>query len=110
YSLAYDSELEEHFRESAGDGTQGFGGLCRRLDIGLARRVQRRSGGEYDRPRDQVGAGHADDGVGADAAKFLLRAILPLDQRPLARIDALVFGLLRGLPEEQIGRDGGAED
>jgi hypothetical protein len=28
----------------------------------------------------------------------------------LRRIDALVLGFLRGLPEEQIGRDRGAED
>ena len=37
-------------------------------------------------------------------------AVMLFDQRLLARIDALVFGFLRGLPEEQIGRDRGAED
>ena len=66
--------------------------------------------GHDDRQRDQVGERHADDGVGADALEFLLRAVMLFDQRPLRRIDALVFGFLRGLPEEQIGRDRGAED
>ena len=42
--------------------------------------------------------------------EFLLRPVVLFDQRPLRRIDALVLGFLRGLPEEQIGRDRGAED
>ena len=60
--------------------------------------------------RDQIGERHADDGIGADAVEFPLRTVMLFNQRPLRRIDALVFGFLRGLPEEKIGRDRGAED
>ena len=109
-SGADDAERKNHFRECAGDRTQRFSRLRRGLDVGLAGRMQRRRGGDDDRQRDQVGERHADDGVGADAMEFLLRAIVLFDQRPLRRIDALVLGFLRGLPEEQIGRDRGAED
>ena len=76
----------------------------------LPEACERSGSGKDNRQRDQVGECHADDGVGTNAIEFLSRAIVPVDQRLLARIDPLLFGLLRGLPEEQIGRDRGAED
>ena len=67
-------------------------------------------GGDDDRQRDQVGKRHADDGVGADPGKLHRRLERRLDQRLLVGVDALVLGLLRGLPEKQVGRDRGAQN
>jgi len=105
-----DAERENHFGELAGNGTQRLGRLRRGLDVGLSGRMQRGRGGENDRERDQVGERHADDGIGTDAMKFLLRAVMLVDQRTLGHVDALVLGFLRSLPEKQVGRDRGAED
>lgn len=67
--------------------------------------MQRRRRRHDDRQRDQVGERHADDGCRRQYDEFLARAIALLDQRSLGGIDVLVFGLLRGLPEEQVGED-----
>ncbi|MGY4423250.1 hypothetical protein ACVWY2_005699 [Bradyrhizobium sp. JR6.1] len=42
--------------------------------------------------------------------KLLPCAVMLVDQRMLGDVDPLLLRLLRGLPEEQIGRDGCAED
>jgi hypothetical protein len=80
------------------------------LDIGHARLVQGRGGGDDDRDRNEVGKRHADQGIGVD----VLERAVGLAGRAhqgfalLARLH--IFRLLRGLPEEQVGRNRGAED
>jgi len=59
---------------------------------------------------DQVGERHADPGVRQHAPELLIGLRGSLLERRLRGVRALLFHFFRGLPEEQIGADGGPED
>ena len=72
-------------------------------------RVQRGGGGEDDEEHDEVREEHAGHHVGAGAGQLERGRAPPLPQRA-ATGRAVLLHLLGGLPEEQIRRDGGAQD
>ena len=53
---------------------------------------------------------HARDRYRSGSASIWAGASRGVDQRVRRGVDALVLGLLRGLPEEAVGRDRRAED
>jgi hypothetical protein len=63
-----------------------------------------------DEEGDEVGKRHADPGVRLHAAELLLALFGSVFGRRFRGVRALVFHFFRGLPEEQIGADGGPED
>ncbi len=77
--------------------------------FGDAVHVQRRRRGEHDAERDAVGEEHADPGVDLDAVQVLGGLLGGLAQRLVPGRGALLLHLLRGLPEEEVGADGGAQ-
>ena len=66
-------------------------------------------GGQDDEEGDAVGEQHAGDGVGRCGASSGRLPALQLAQRLVALALVHLLDLLRGLPEEQIGADRGAE-
>ena len=106
---ADEAQAEQEERRIASDRLQRLGRLLGGLDVGLARRMQRHGRGQDDEEGDEVGDPHADPGVPADAIEFALRLLGASNQRTGLVIGSLVFDLLRALPEEEVGADGGAE-
>ena len=72
--------------------------------------AQSDGGGEDDEVGDQVRKSHADEGVGLDPAELGRRFHRPFAQRMGIVVGADFFDFLRRLPEEQVGRNRGAED
>ena len=71
--------------------------------------VQRHGGRQNDEPGSEIGVEHAAPGVPANAPQLLRRPRRIAHQRTGVG-GVHVFDLLRGLPEEQVGTDGGAEN
>jgi hypothetical protein len=63
-----------------------------------------------DEEGDEVGKRHADPGVPLHAAELLLALSGSVFEWRFRGVRALLFHFFRGLPEEQIGADGGPED
>ena len=108
-------EREQKKRERAGERPQRFGGLGRGVDVGYAVGMQRRRRGDDDEKADDVRQHHAGrwcrarcEGprVAPDdwAARRRPRRLVAL----AAQLASLRFE--RGLPEEHVGTDRGAED
>ena len=67
-------------------------------------------GGEDDGKRDRIREPHTGKRICTDALEGFGCLVWRPDQRPLETVDPLVLGLLRGLPEKQVGRYGCPED
>ena len=106
---ADDAQRKHRKSQVACDGAQCFGGLCGGLNFGNAIQIQRDGGGHHNAQRHAVGQQHAHSRVQPDAGQMLLHIGGEFAQRSGVGAQALVFHFLRGLPEEKIGADGGAQ-
>src|SRR6185369_15575207 len=87
--------------ELARDRAQGFGGMRGRVDLGDARRAERRRRGDNDEEGDEVRGEHAYPGIERNLPEGLLPRI-GAQAISGAVTEPGLLGLLRSLPEEQI--------
>ncbi len=107
---AQNAQREQLEGEVASERSERARRLGRRRDVGRSRDVERDAGREdYEVGRD-VGVKHAAPRVPADAAKFHGRRERIAKERRGAFDRLHVLDFLGGLPKEEIGADGGAED
>ena len=102
--------MAKRAKERATNRPQRLRCLRRVGDVSDAVRVQRGGDGDKDEPADGVRHEHADAGVDSNAPHLRRCRQGCQHQRLGAQIDAAALGLLRRLPEEEVGADRGTED
>src|SRR6201999_2819452 len=100
-----DAESEYDFGKRPCDRLERLGGLRRCLDIRRALGMQRGGGRQDDRDRDHVRHRHADHRVDPYAPKLMMMSAAVFLEWSFFRVYALLFGPLRRMPDEEIGRD-----
>src|SRR5215467_13469062 len=106
---AENADGEEEVRAVAGERPQRLRGLASGLDASHVSPMQGGRRGEDDEVHHEIGKEHANADIEPGVLELVRGRALPLAQRD----EALGFHLLdlvRGLPKEEIGRDGRAED
>ncbi len=102
-AAADDAQREDQRGGASRDRPQGAGGLPGARDGGLSMRVEHGRAHQHDADRYRAGDQHAGPGVERDAAPLVARG------RFGARRGLVLLVFERGLPDEQVGADGGAE-
>ena len=104
-----DADREDRKSEQPGQRAQRLGSLRRCLDIRHSGGVQCCRSGDDDEQADQIGIAHPEIGIEANPPDLAWRLLGRIEKRFGVWVDLLVLGFLRGLPEEAVRRDRGAE-
>src|ERR1019366_9504857 len=103
------TQAEEPVRAVTGQRTQRLGGIARGGDGRFAVSVQRGGRRENDEVHHQVRKEHAGEDVVPGTSQFPIACAFTLFNGRLAQSDVLLY-FLRGLPKEEVWRDGSSQD